>query len=284
MASGGGARLRRGNVRGAFITLPLVLVLAFSFIASGCRSNRVEGKASLTLAGSTSVQPFAEMLAEEYGKIYPDRPPVNVQGGGSSAGARAAMSGAAQIGMMSRDLAAGEKSLTPIVIAHDAIALVVHPSNPVSGLTISQVKAIFEGTITDWSEVGGPKGKIHIVSREEGSGTRSAFDELVLKGADVYPRAIIQDSNGAVRETVAGDKMGIGYISLGLVDSTVKAVAIDGVLPTVENCRTGKYTLVRPFLFVVNGEMPGESREFVDFVLSEAGQKILAGEGLITSK
>ncbi len=269
--------------RGATVTL-IAAILLPSILLGACTRKPSEGKTSITLAGSTSVQPFAEMLAEEYAKKYPDRPAVNVQGGGSSAGARAAMSGAAQIGMMSRELAPTEKELTPIVIAHDAIALVVHPANPVSRLTKEQVKRIFAGEIVDWDAVGGPSGKINVVSREEGSGTRGAFDELVLKGADVAPRAIVQDSNGAVRQTVSQDKMGIGYISLGLVDNTVKAVTVDGVTPTVENARAGKYTLVRPFLFVYKGQMVPDAKAFADFVLGDEGQKILAAEGLVAGK
>ena len=230
------------------------------------------------------MQPFAEMLAEEYGKKYPDRAPVNVQGGGSSAGARAAMSGAAQIGMMSRELASGEESLNYVEIARDAIALVVHPANPVGELSLDQVRGIFTGEITDWSQVGGPHGRITVVSREEGSGTRGAFDELVLRGAVVSPRAIVQDSNGAVRLTVSQDKMAIGYISLGLVDSSVKAVAVGGVRPTIENARNGAYKLVRPFLFVYKGELSPEAKAFLDFVTGEEGQRILASEGLVTGK
>jgi phosphate transport system substrate-binding protein len=224
------------------------------------------------------------LLAEDYSRRYPDRPAVNVQGGGSSAGARAAMSGAAQIGMMSRELAPTEKELTPLVIVRDAIALVVHPSNPVEDLTVDQVKRIFAGEIADWGAVSGPPGRINVVSREEGSGTRGAFDELVMKGADVAARAIVQDSNGAVRQTVAQDKMGIGYISLGLVDRTVKAVAVAGVTPTVESARAGEYTLVRPFLFVYKGQMAPDVKAFVDFVLGDEGQAMLASEGLVTGR
>lgn len=262
----------------------LALLAAVSFLALalvGCSASARKPSSSITVAGSTSVQPFAEMLAEEYAKRYPDRPPVNVQGGGSSAGASAALSGAAQIGSMSRDLAETEKALTPIVIAHDAIAIVIHPSNAVSNLTSEQIKDIFSGRIADWSQVGGPPGQIHVVSREEGSGTRSAFDELLLKGVDVTPRAIVQDSNGAVRQTVSQDKKGVGYISLGLVDTSVKAVSIGGVEPSIENCKAGKYTVVRPFLFVVKGEMAPGVKALVDYVLGSEGQSILANEGLV---
>ncbi|MGE5580449.1 MAG: phosphate ABC transporter substrate-binding protein [Bacillota bacterium] len=261
-----------------------VLACVLSWLAAGCARPGGQSGASITLAGSTSVQPFAEMLAEEYAKEFPDRPAVNVQGGGSSAGARAALTGAAQIGMMSRDLAASENELVPVVMAKDAIVLVVHPSNPVQGLSKEQVKDIYSGRIVSWDQVGGHPSPIHVVSREEGSGTRGAFDELVMEGGVVVPRAVVQDSNGAVRETVAGDKAGIGYISLGLVDQSVKALSIDGVAPTLENAQEGKYTLVRPFLLVHKGTLPSDAQHFVDYVTGAEGQSILAGEGLVTVK
>lgn len=260
----------------------LLLCLLAMALLSGCAR---EGRAgSITLAGSTSVQPFAEMLAEEYARRYPERPSVNVQGGGSSAGARAAMSGTAHIGMLSRELAGSERELTPTVIAVDALALIVHRDNAVTELTKEQIKGIFSGRITDWSELGGAPGPIHVISREAGSGTRDAFDGLVMEGEDVLPRAIVQDSNGAVRETVAGDPRAIGYVSLGLVDDRVKAVKVDGVEASVETVRAGEYILVRPFLFVTKGEVPTGVKEFMEFVMGEEGQSILAREGLVRAK
>lgn len=256
--------------------------MVLCLIAAGCRRSAGEGPGSVTIAGSTSVQPFAEMLAEEYAKTYPDRPPINVQGGGSSAGARAALSGTADIGMLSRYPAESESELASTLIAEDALALIVHPANPVTGLTKAQIRGIFSGSITNWSEVGGTPGAIHVVSREEGSGTRGAFDDLIMDGAEVMPRAIVQDSNGAVRETVAGDKMAIGYVSLGLVDDRVKAVKVDGVEASVQNVRRREYALVRPFLFVVKGDYVPNAKEFVDFVLGDEGRRILADEGLVT--
>lgn len=160
----------------------------------------------------------------------------------------------------------------------------VHPSNPVSGLTKDEVRGIFSGAISDWSQVGGRPGRINVVSREEGSGTRGAFDELVMEGEDVLPRAVVQDSNGAVRETVAGDKAGIGYISLGLVDEGVKAVKVDGVSPTIEEARSGAYALVRPFIFAYKGSLSKAAQDFVEYVTGEEGQRILSAEGLVTGE
>ncbi|MEX0975248.1 MAG: phosphate ABC transporter substrate-binding protein [Bacillota bacterium] len=270
----------RGSTLGR-LAFPAVLGLAVLVFLSGCTAGPKGSASSITLAGSTSVQPFAEMLAEEYQKAYPDRPAVNVQGGGSSAGARAALSGAAQVGTMSRELGEGEDELTAVVIAHDAIAVVVNPANPISGISVEDLKGVFSGEITDWSQLGGSAGRISVISREEGSGTRSAFEELVMKGTVVAKTAVVQDSNGAVRETVAQDEKAIGYISLGLVDSNVKPLSIGGTRPSVETVKEKSYTLVRPFLFVTKGEMAPQVKQFVDYVLSPDGQKVLAAEGLV---
>lgn len=268
----------------AIRSLGVLVSVAFLFLVNvtGCAPRGHDDGSSITLAGSTSVQPFIEMLAEEYANTYPDRPAVNVQGGGSTAGAKAASSKTAQIGMLSRNLSSSEGDLSAILVAQDAIAVIVHPSNRVLEMTAAEIADIFSGTITDWGELGGTPGRINPISREEGSGTRGAFGDLIMKGTEVAPRAIVQDSNGSVREIVAQDESSIGYISLGLVDERVKAVVVDGVAATLENCRTGEYGLVRPFLFVYSGEMDMHTRDYVDFVLSIEGQKMLAAEGLVT--
>lgn len=276
-------RYPKSGRRLASVCLLLCLTLGLTALP-GCARRGDKAAGSITLAGSTSVQPFAEMLAEECARKYPDRPPVNVQGGGSSAGARAALSGTAHIGMLSREPAESEKELEPTVIAIDALALIVHRDNNVVDLTKEQIRGIFSGRITDWGELGGTPGPIHVISREEGSGTRGAFDELIMGGEDVMARAIVQDSNGAVRETVAGDPRAIGYVSLGLVDDRVRAVKVDGVEASVESVRSREYILVRPFLFVVKGDPTPEAKEFLDFVLSEEGQRILSEEGLVTEE
>lgn len=259
----------------------LVVGLLLAVSLTGCNPKQASGGGvTITLAGSTSVQPFAEILAEEYMGKHPEDS-VNVQGGGSSAGVTAAQSGAAEIGMLSRDLKGSEKSLKEYVIAHDAIAITVHPSNPVTQLTKLQAQGIFSGKIKNWQEVGGPDHQIHVVSREEGSGTRSAFDEIIIGSAEVTPWAMVQDSNGAVRETVAGDRFAIGYVSLGLVDTRVKALAIDGTVPSMKTVADKSYGIVRPFLFVTKTEPQGLTKAFIDYVLSPTGQNMLQREGLV---
>ena len=255
----------------------LFLALAVALLA-GCRGGRSRNE--LTLAGSTSIQPFADKWAEVFMARHPDLG-VDVQGGGSSAGIQACKSGACEIGMSSRDLKGDEKDLTEIVVARDGLAIIVHPSNPARGLRIAEVKQIFSGDLSDWKALGGPDKRITVVTREEGSGTRGAFQELVMGKTRIFRGAITEDSNGTVREIVAHDPAAIGFISLGLVNGQVRALALDGAAANDDNIRNGSYRLVRPFLFVSRGEPTGLAKRFVDFVLSDEGQTLVKEEGLL---
>ncbi|MGE5653923.1 MAG: phosphate ABC transporter substrate-binding protein [Bacillota bacterium] len=264
----------------------VIVAMILLTIVTGCSRGQQPGQgatgSSITLAGSTSVQPFAESLAEEYMAEHPGNS-INVQGGGSSAGVRAAQSGAAEIGMLSRELKGDEKALKEVVIAYDAIAVVVHPANPLQGLSKAQIQKVFDGEIKNWAELGGSNHQIHVVTREEGSGTRGAFDELIMGKSEVTPWALVQDSNGSVRETVKGDRYAIGYVSLGLVDPSVKAVAVDGVIPSIAAVTKKQYAIVRPFLYVTTTEPQGLAKLFIDFVLGP-GQQMLQREGLVPAK
>jgi len=260
---------------------PWLLLALGVAVFSGCRGGRSQDE--LTLAGSTSIQPFADRWAE----IFMEKRPgmgVDVQGGGSSAGIQACVSGACQIGMSSRELKGDEKQLYEIVVARDGLAIIVHPSNPVRALTVAAVKQIFAGDLLRWGLLGGEDRPITVVTREEGSGTRGAFQELVMGKTRIYSGAITQDSNGTVREIVAHDPAAIGFISLGLVNDQVRAVDLDGAAANEENIRNGSYKLVRPFLFISRGEPTGLAKEFIDFVLSAEGQALVKEEGLLPIK
>ena len=258
-----------------------LLIFVISLIIScGGRS-----AANLVVAGSTSVQPYVELLAEEFELLYPGSG-IDIQGGGSSAGITAAETGAADIGMSSRWLKRTEENLWSVEIAKDGLAIIINPNNPVTDLSLEQVRDIYSAVITDWSQLGGKQARIHIIAREEGSGTRSAFEEMVMGSGDsaqrITPRAIVQNSNGAVRQLVAGDPSSIGFISLGLVDNTVKAVKLGGVEASRENVMNRSYTLFRPFLFVSKSIPPtGLSMEFIEFILSPKGKELMTQEGLI---
>jgi len=267
---------RRMKKRSTSFYLLVIILMGFSLSLAGCQRQ----KGGLTVAGSTSVEPFAEILAEDYMEHY-GKEKIFIQGGGSSAGIQAVRTGAAHVGMSSRLLTPQEQDLLSFPIAYDAIAVIVHPGNPLRNLTLDQIRKIFSGQVRRWEEIGGRSAAITLVSREEGSGTREAFQHLLMGKVEISLRALVQDSNGAIRQVVADDPNAVGYISLGLVNEKVKAVRIEGVEATIENIRLKNYKVVRPFLFVFKSEPRETAKRFLDFVLSETGQKLLVQEGLV---
>jgi phosphate transport system substrate-binding protein len=235
----------------------------------------------LQIAGSTTVLPIAEECARVFMEQRPgDR--VFVSGGGSSHGVKAVADSTMGIGTVSRDLTDYELEAHPDLavhaIARDGIAIVVHPENPVDSLTMEGLQGIYTGEITNWKDVGGIDLRIMVVSREEGSGTRGYFENAVMRstGKEITDHAIIQDSNGKIRTTVAGDKHSIGFLSLGYASSEVKTVALDGVAPSTENVRSGEYAISRTLLMITKGDPDEDEQAFLDFVLSEEGQKIVS--------
>ena len=271
------------SVKEMGIRKPLNRVWALGFfilatLLAGCQ--RPQG--GLTVVGSTSVEPFAGALAEEY-MVHHSKERIYVQGGGSSAGIQAVRTEAAQVGMSSRALMPDERDLIAVPIAYDAIAIIVHPSNAVANLSIDQIKRTFSGQMTHWKEAGGRDHPITLVTREEGSGTREAFQHLLMGKTEISLAALVQDSNGAIRQVVADDPNAIGYISLGLVNDRVKALKIEGVEANVENIKRRRYKIVRPFLFVFKAQPEGMARNFLDYILSPAGQKLLVQEGLVSA-
>ena len=241
---------------------------------------------ALTLAGSTTVQPVAEKLANAFIAINPGVE-VTVQGGGSSVGVKSAAQGTVDIGNASREVKDSELAEYPdlkiFTIARDGIAVVVNPGVAVDGITGEEAREIFAGNIVNWSEVGGPDAPIVVVSREEGSGTRGAFEEMVMgsDGPPIVATAILQPSNGAVRTTVATTPDSIGYLSFGYLDASVKALSIDGVAATVANALSGAYPVVRPLNMLTLGEPSGAPKAFLDFILGPEGQAIVVDEGYL---
>ncbi|HUT32843.1 MAG TPA: phosphate ABC transporter substrate-binding protein [Planctomycetota bacterium] len=257
------------------------IALAVSaLLCAGCGSDR--GNA-VHVVGSTSILPFAEMLAEEFNRNNADVR-VEVQGGGSTAGIQAVTNGTAQIGTCSRSPKPEESGFTTITIARDGIAIVVHPSNKVNGLTREQIRDIFTGKIANWKEMGGEDKAITLVTREQGSGTHEAFTHLVMGDARFAASALTRKSSGAVNKLVESDPGAIGYMSLALVHGELKALTVDGVKANAEDVLNGTYPLVRPFLFVVKGTPSEAAQKFIDFVLSPPAQQILEKEGLVRAK
>lgn len=262
-----------------YLAIKLSIFILCGFLIIGCSRGPAKSQ-SITVAGSTSVQPFAEKLTEIYMEVHPDLI-INVQGGGSTAGITSCRSGAAQIGTCSRELRGDEKDLQRIVIAHDGIAIIVHPGNPIANISIEQLQGIFSGRTRSWSELGWVRKPIHFVTREEGSGTRDAFEHLVMGKNEISDEALVQDSNGSVREIIAHDPQAIGYISFGVINHQVKTLSVNSIIPTLQTIKSKQYQLTRPFLFVTRGQISPSTKKFIGFVLGADGQRILEHEGLI---
>ncbi len=257
----------------------ILSLVALAIALTGC-GGALSG--TITESGSTTVQPLAEKLAAAFTEENPDVE-IIVQGGGSGQGFKDAVDGISDIGALSRELKTEEAGqVVKHVIARDGIAIVVHPSTTVSNLTKEQVRDIFAGNITNWNEVGGPNQEIVVISREEGSGTRGAFEEMVMEGDLITTEALFYNSNGALKTAVAGAPYSIGFLSFGYLDSSVKALSINGTPATVENAKSGVYPIVRPLLFVTKSEPEGLVKEFIDFCLSEEGQAIVEEEGYLS--
>jgi phosphate transport system substrate-binding protein len=282
--------------------LSILAVLLFVLGAAGCGGTQPPAtekssdsgsgiSGQMQLAGSTTVQPLAEKLAEAFMAKNPDVS-VEVQGGGSSVGVTSAGEGTVDIGNASRDLKPSELEKFPnlqvFTIAYDGIGIVTHRDVSLSTLSVEQVRNIFAGEITNFSQVGGPDADIVVVSREEGSGTRAAFEDLVMEykvdgekvSKDIFERALLQQSNGQVRTTVATTPNTIGYLSFGFLDGNVREVPVDGVEPTVANVSNGSYSIFRPLNMLTNGEPNALTKTFLDFALGADGQAIV-GEDYI---
>lgn len=271
-----------------------VLALAISsillFTACGTAEQAPSGNSgtlsgTVTVSGSTSVQPVAQDLADIFNESEPNIS-VEIQGGGSSQGIKDAIAGISDIGNSSRGLKDEEKQseITEHIIAYDGIAVVVHPSNSITDLTKDQLQKIFKGEIKNWKEVGGIDKEILIVTREEGSGTRSAFEELVKlqesKDGNIVSfiksDALVADGNGAIKANIASKDNAIGYTSLGYVDNTMKKISIEGIECTVENIKNKSYLISRPFLMLTKGELKPEVKAFIDFILGDEGQEVVS--------
>ena len=270
------------------IAFTLILALALLAACAGSNENGAAENTTITMSGSTTVQPLAEKLAEGYMTDHTNVR-IDVQGGGSSVGVKAAGQQTADIGMASRYVKESEFTEFPginvFAVARDGIAIVANPDVTIDNLSIEQIKGIFGGTITNWKEVGGEDANIFVVSREEGSGTRAAFEEMVL-GDEVLitETAILQPSNGSIRTTISTTPHSIGYLSFGYLDETVKNISVEGVAPAEANVVNGTYPIVRPLNLITYGEPAGELKTFIDFMLSDAGQAIVVAEGYLAVK
>ena len=243
---------------------------------------------SLTISGSTTVLPIAANAAEVFMDLHPNAD-IQVSAGGSSVGVLAVGEGTADIGMASRDLKEVEiqkyQDLVPHEIARDGIALIVHPSNLLSSLTIGQIKAIYRGNVTNWKDIGGEDAEIVVIGRDSASGTREFFHEYVMNKEDFVQTQLEKNSNGAVKSTVAQTPGSIGYVGLGYIDQSVKSISIDNgtstIDPTVENVLSGEYPISRSLYMITRGEPTGLAADFLLFIMSSDGQKMVSDEGFV---
>ena len=239
---------------------------------------------TISLAGSTSMEKLCEAMSESFMETYPGVT-VTVEYTGSGAGLESLASGSVDIGNSSRHLKDEEVAGGAVenVVAIDGIAVIVDPANSVSDIPADKLAAIYKGEITNWSELGGDDEAIVVIGRESGSGTRDAFEELLeVKDACKYAQEL--DSTGGVKAKVAATPGAIGYVSLDVVDESIKAVSIDSVEPTETNIIAGDYLLSRPFVMATNGEISAQNdlvKGWFDYISSDAGKDVIKSAGLI---
>jgi len=239
---------------------------------------------TISIGGSTSVTPLMEALQAEYAKVKPNVR-ANISGTGSGDGITNAGVNY-QIGMSSRELTPAEqgRGLRAEIIAVDGIAVIVDSGNAVSNLTVEQIRGIYTGTITNWNQVGGRNAAIAVVSREEGSGTRGAFEEIIGFAGKLLAGANQLTSTGAILANIAQNQDAIGYISLGSMNDTVKALSVGGTAANTANVMNGTYKVARPFIVLTGANVHNESKAFVDWILSPAGQAIVKARGFVAAK
>lgn len=261
---------------------------------SGCdnsKNTQNDIEKNVVIVGSTSVQPLSESLAEAFMKKNRNISIV-IKGGGSAQGVKAIQQKNADLGALSREVKDEESSYITeeFIIASDGVAVITHSSNNVDNMSIDQIKKIYTGEIKNWKEVGGNDAPIIVVTREMGSGTRASFSEITgiltknNSGEEVdetTKSALIQNSTEAVKKAVAETPNSIGYISLGSLGDSVKALRIEGKEPSRENVIDGEYKISRPFIYIAGNEISSESQKFIQYILSEDGQHLVEEMGFI---
>ncbi|EOE7535871.1 phosphate ABC transporter substrate-binding protein [Vibrio tarriae] len=245
----------------------------------------------ITISGSTSVARIMDVLAEEYNQQHPETY-VAVQGVGSTAGISLLKKGVADIAMTSRYLTESEtqNTLHTYTLAFDGLAIVVNQANPVTNLTREQLYGIYKGQITNWKQVGGSDQKIAVVTREASSGTRYSFESLmgltkIVKDrevSDVAPTALVVNSNSMMKTLINHNPQAVGFISIGSVDKSVKAIQFEKTDPTSDNIAKHTYQLSRPFLILYYSDKADEqTKEFIAFLKSERTKKLIVEYGYI---
>lgn len=238
----------------------------------------------LDIAGGTAHIPVMEEAAKRIMKAWPDVR-ITIAAGGSGAGARKVAEGLVDIGNTGRPLSDEEKAagggLESFPFAIDGVAVTVHPDNPVTGLTAAQARDIFAGTTTNWNQIGGKEAAINLFTRDEASGTREVFWKVLLEKGPIADQANVVASNGAMKVALSKDPNAIGYVSMGHVDQTVKAIELDGVAATRENARSGAYPVVRRLFMNTRGKPSELAQAFIDYICSAEGAAICEDNGFL---
>jgi len=263
----------------SIFAVALALLLPMSLALAG----------NIVIKGSTTVLPIAQKVGEAYMKEHPDVK-ITISGGGSGNGIKSLIDGSTDIADSSRFIKTKEVKLAvekgrypvPFAVAYDCIVPVVHPSNSVMNITMQQLKDAYQGKIKNWKEIGGPDQPVVVISRDTSSGTYEVWHEKVLKKERVFPGALLQASNGAVVQAVSKNKNAIGYIGLGYLDSSVKALMVDRVKGSAETTLNGSFPVSRPLYMFTPGWPKGDALKFINYVIHpEKGQKYISEIGFV---
>lgn len=268
------------NLKPVIGSLIVTLAVLLTVTQAGCASTpALSGK--VTLDGSLNVEPVARKLASDFTAMNP-KVDIIITGSSTADGIKAVDTGRVDIGGASRDLKPDEPKLVTRLFARDGIAIIVHPSNPVKGLSKTQIRDIFAGRITNWKEVGGKDQPVIVVTREEATSTRTVVEEMLMGGDKITSIAIVQLVNEDQKASVMRDPQAIGYNPFAAsLDGTVKALAVEGVEATKDNAKNGTYPLVRPLYFLTKGDPAGLVKAYIDYCLGEEGQKLVTNLGYV---
>jgi phosphate transport system substrate-binding protein len=276
-----------------FISMSIILMVMLVFV-TGCTETKApvstDQRQTIKISGSTTVMPIVQKAADQYMLTHPNAD-IQVIGGGSGVGIQSVSLKTVDIGMTSREVTTDELKKNPnfiiTPIAKDGIAIIVNPVNDIKYITLEQVKNIYLGNNTNWTQVTGINNKIVIIGRDAASGTRSYFDETILSKATPTKNMLEKNSNGAVLQTISQTPGSIGYISIGFISNEVKSVPIwyssDKIIsPTTDNVKSKVYPISRDLYVITNGQPTGLTKDFIDYILGPDGQKIVTDEGYIT--
>jgi phosphate transport system substrate-binding protein len=244
---------------------------------------------NIVITGSTTVLPIAQKVAEAYMGQNPDVK-ISISGGGSGEGIKSLIDRTTNIADSSRFIKDSEikqavdkgRYPVPFAVAYDCIVPVVHPSNTVMNITIQQLKGIYKGEIKNWKEVGGPDKPIVVISRDTSSGTYEVWEDKVMNKERVSPAALLQASSGAIVQAVSSNQNAIGYIGIGYVDNSVKALMVNRVKGSEETAINGSFPITRVLYMFTSGWPTGDTLNFINFVLHpQKGQKYVREEGFV---